>query len=55
LTGNKRERQYSSELVDMEKPSFKAIGVFANWFQGLTYAEGEDMVKFKPLEFFHGI
>ena len=52
LAGNKRERQYSSEFVDMRKPSFKTIGVFANWFQGFKYAEGEDMVKFKPLEFF---
>ena len=36
----------------MRKPSFKTIGVFANWFQGFKYAEGEDMVNFKPLEFF---
>ena len=52
LAGNKRERQYSSEFVDMRKSSFKTNGVFAIWVQGFKYAEGEDMVKFKQLEFF---
>ena len=33
MTGNKRERQYPSGFVDMTKPSFTTIGVFANWFR----------------------
>ena len=43
LTGNKREWQHSSEFADIEKPPFKTIDVYA-----FKYAEGEDMVKFKP-------
>ena len=50
LAGNKRERQYSSDFVDMTKPSFKTIGVFANWFEGTNYEEIADTVKFKPLD-----
>ncbi len=34
----------------MTKPSFKTIGVFANWFEGTNYEEIADTVKFKPLE-----
>ncbi len=34
LSGTKRNRQYSSDYVDMTKPSHVSIGVLANWFQG---------------------
>ncbi len=55
LSGTKRNRQYSSDYVDMTKPSHFSIGVLANWFQGtktvdrqLTY--DADHITFKPLD-----
>ena len=45
------DRKYSSEFVDMKKPSFKNIGVFANCFQGCKYIEGEGMVLQMNLNF----
>ena len=32
IEGNKKERQYTSSYVDMEKDSHKKIGVFSNWY-----------------------
>ena len=31
LDGNKRDRQYSSNFVDISKDSYKHIGAFADW------------------------
>ena len=32
LDGKKRDRQYSSNFVDVSKDSYKSIGVFADWY-----------------------
>ena len=52
LSGSKKERQYSSDFVDMTKESFKNIGLFANWFIGVYSNEfhGMQILPFKPLE-----
>ena len=51
MQGNKRDRQYSSDFVDLTKALYKKVGVFANWFQGTRTAEerSENVVVFKPL------
>ena len=48
LMGNKRERQYSSNYIDMSKDSFKSIGTFANWFMARSGAN--DFVTFQMLD-----
>ena len=52
MQGNKRERQYSADFVDLTKATYKNIGVFANWFQGTRISQDRrvDVVEFKPLE-----
>ena len=40
--GSKKERQYSSDFVDLTKKSYKNIGVFANWFQGTCDPEEQE-------------
>ena len=52
LTGAKKERQYSSNFVDLTKESYKSIGVYANWFQGTRALNNQDFnkVSFKPVE-----
>ena len=51
LTGAKKERQYSSNFVDLSKESYKSIGVYANWFQGTRALNNQDAneVSFKLL------
>ena len=54
LTGSKKERQYSSDYVDLTKDSHKNIGVLANWFQGTRAVSGNNtsggLITFKPIE-----
>ena len=54
LTGSKKQRQYSSDYVDLTKDSCKNIGVLANWFQGTRAVSGSNasggLVTFKPIE-----
>ena len=47
-----RERQYSSNFVDLSKESYKSIGVYANWFQGTRTLNNQDAneVSFKPVD-----
>ena len=49
MQGSKRERQYSSEFVDLIKNTYKNEGVLANRFQGTRGAEEplENVVSFK--------
>ena len=54
LLGNKRERQYSANYVDLSKDSYKTIGVFANWYIHLvvmmsTYYLLNHSIMFSPL------
>ncbi len=51
MQGSKRERQYSSDFVDLTKNTYKDVGVLANWFQGTRIAEEdlENVVSFKPM------
>lgn len=53
MQGNKKERQYSSDYVDLTKDSHQNIGVFANWFNGTNVnvpdIEEKDIVNFIPL------
>ena len=48
MQGNKKERQYSSDYVDLTKDSHRSIGVFANWFNGIN-VNITDIVSFIPL------
>ena len=48
LMGNKRERQYSSNYIDMSTDSFKSIGTFANWF--MAHSGANDFVTFQRLD-----
>ena len=54
LTGSKKQRQYSSDYVDLTKDSCKNIGVLASWFQGIRVVSGSNaswgLVTFKPIE-----
>lgn len=52
LAGNKKDRQYSSDFVDLSKESCKSIGVYANWFQGTRALENQvaGTVSFKPVD-----
>ena len=54
LTGSKKQRQYSSDYVDLTKDSCKNIGVLTNWFQGTQAVSGSKasggLVPFKPIE-----
>lgn len=51
MEGNKKERQYSSNYVDLSKKSYKNVGVLANWYQGTRISEerSKSIVDFKPL------
>ena len=54
MKGTKKQRQYSSDYVDLSKESYREIGVFANWFQatkanGPVIRDGDD-VCFVPLD-----
>ena len=54
MKGSKKQRQYSSDYVDLSKESYRKIGVFANWFQatkanGPEIRDGDD-VCFEPLD-----
>ena len=52
MDGSKRDRQYSSNYVDMTKDSYKKIGLFANWYIGV-YSDSfhaMQVLLFKPLE-----
>ena len=48
LMGNKHERQYSSNYIDMSKDSFKSIGTFVNWVMARSGAN--DFVTFQRLD-----
>lgn len=52
LAGSKKERQYSSDFVDLPKESYKSIGVYANWFQGTRALDNQvaSTVSFKPVD-----
>jgi hypothetical protein len=54
MRGNKKERQYSADYVDLTKDSHKSIGIFANWFEGTNVnvpdIENKDIVNFIPLK-----
>ena len=55
LTGNKRQRQFSNNFVDLSKDSVKNIGVFANWFSAVSLSDDErfeekDFISFKSIE-----
>ena len=51
LEGNKRERQYSSNFVDMSIDSFCKIGAYANYFAVVESEEEiNDVVPFESLE-----
>eukprot|EP00112_Aurelia_sp_Birch-Aquarium-sp1_P016531 Seg376.10 transcript_id=Seg376.10/GoldUCD/mRNA.D3Y31 product="hypothetical protein" protein_id=Seg376.10/GoldUCD/D3Y31 len=52
LQGTKRERQYSSDNVDLSKTSYKNIGVCSNWYQGTKVGQNNatGVVNFKPLD-----
>ena len=54
LTGSKKQRQYSSDYVDLTKVSCKNIGVLENWFQGTRVVSGSNasggLVTFKAIE-----
>ena len=52
LQGTKRERQYSSDYVDLSKASHKNIGVCSNWYQGTKVGQNNasGVVNFKPLD-----
>ena len=52
LSGSKKDRQYSSDYVDMTKDSYKNIGAFANWYVGIYSNSSHRMLilPFKPLE-----
>ena len=52
LSGSKKDRQYSSDYVDMTKDSYKNIGLFANWYVGVysNSFHGMSLLPFKPLE-----
>ena len=49
LEGNKRQRQYSSQYVDLTKASYTKIGVFANWFSFEHVSQA--VAVFMPLDF----
>ena len=48
LLGNKRERQYSANYVDLSKDSYKTIGVFATWYKGSFRCHDEHVLPFNP-------
>ena len=52
LDGSKRDRQYSSNYVDLTKNSYKTIGVFANWYIGVysDSSNADQVLPFRPLE-----
>ena len=55
LTGNKRQRQFSNNYVDLSKDSVKNIGVFANWFSAVSQSDEErleekDFISFKSVQ-----
>ena len=51
IEGTKKQRQYTSSYVDMEKESFRTIGGFANWFARLeSTSADETVVHFTPLD-----
>ena len=48
----KRERGFRGSYVDMEKETYKLIGVLANWYARFDIPDNEemqDMVSFTPL------
>jgi len=55
LTGNKRQRNFSNNVVDFSKDSVNNIGVFANWFSAVSQSDDEfleenDFIFFKSIE-----
>ena len=55
LTGNKRQRKFSNNVVDFSKDSVTNIGVFANWFSAVSQSDDEfleenDFIFFKSIE-----
>ena len=52
LDGSKRDRQYSSNYVDLTKNNYKTIGVFANWYIGVysDSSNADQVLPFRPLE-----
>ena len=55
LTGNKRQRQFSNNFVDLSKDSVKNIVGFANWFSVVSQSDNErfeetDFISFKSTE-----
>ena len=44
IKGNKKARAYSSSYVDMNKLSYKTIGVFANWYAMVETINNENIL-----------
>ena len=49
LEGNKRDRQYSSNYVDVSKDSYEKIGAFADWYVILEDPEN-GLIRLEELE-----
>ena len=51
MEGNTKERQYSSNYVDLSKKSYENVGVVTNWYQGTRISEerSKSIMDFKPL------
>ena len=50
LNGNKRQRQYSSNFVDLTKDSIKNIGALCNWYKYMSFDKTK--VFFEPLSMY---
>jgi len=55
LTGNKRQRQFSNNFINLSKDSVKNITVLANWFSAVSQSDDEfleenDFIFFKSIE-----
>ena len=55
LTGNKRQRQFSNNFINLSKDSVKNITVLANWFSAVSQSDDQrlkenDFILFKSIE-----